>query len=62
MPKEYLGDAVYVDFDGWMLTLTTEDGTVNPTNTIHMEPQVYSNLSLYVKRLAEAMKETDNAV
>ncbi len=23
MTKEYLGDAVYVDFDGWMLTGVT---------------------------------------
>lgn len=48
--KEYLGDAVYVQHDGFgMLTLTTENG-VGATNAIHLEPQVFAALCEYVKR------------
>ena len=45
--KHYLGDAVYVDFDGYMLVLTTEDG-IRATNTIALEPEVYRALLQYV--------------
>jgi len=50
MSKTYLGDAVYADFDGHMITLTTEDG-IRATNTIHLEPEVWYALTLYVERL-----------
>jgi len=50
MNKLYLGDAVYADFDGYMITLTTEDG-INVTNTIHLEPEVYEALKIYVDRI-----------
>lgn len=48
--KEYLGDSVYVEFDGFMLKLTTENG-FGPSNTIYLEPPVYSALMEYVERL-----------
>ena len=54
--KQYLGDAVYVDFDGFNLILTTEDG-IRATNRIVMEPQVHAMLTDYVARLKE--KETE---
>jgi hypothetical protein len=51
--KEYLGDSVYVEFDGFGLTLTTENG--NPycmvSNTIYLEGQVYQALLDYVRNL-----------
>ena len=50
--KQYLGDSVYVDFDGLMMTLTTENGRT-PSNTIHLESQVYKALQEYVERLQE---------
>ena len=49
--REYIGDAVYVDYDGYYLTLTTEDGIVNPTNIIHLAPPVLEGLLHYVERL-----------
>ena len=52
MDKTYLGDSVYVQHDGYMLTLTTENG-YGPSNTIHMEPEVFEALVRYVKRLEE---------
>lgn len=54
--KSYLGDAVYVNFDGYYLILTTEDG-VSSTNTILLEPEVYAALVRYVQALP---KETPN--
>jgi len=51
--KAYLGDAVYVDFDGYALVLTTEDG-IRETNRVVLEPQIYRALVAYVERLTPA--------
>ncbi len=53
--KSYLGDSVYVDFDGYMLTLTTENG-YDPSNTIYLEPEVYQQLTEYVKKIREELE------
>jgi hypothetical protein len=45
--KLYLGDAVYVEVDGDRLKLTTSDGYAD-TNTIYLEPEVYSALVMFV--------------
>lgn len=44
--KQYLGDSVYADFDGFAVTLTTENG-LGPTNTIILEPEVVEALLRY---------------
>jgi hypothetical protein len=49
-PKLYIGDGVYIDFDGYALVLTTEDG-VRVTNRIVLEPEVYRCLLRYVEVL-----------
>jgi hypothetical protein len=46
MNKRYLGDSVYADFDGYGITLTTENG-YGPSNTIYLEPQVLQALAEY---------------
>lgn len=46
----YLGDGVYVDFDGWSIILTTEDG-VNVTNRIVLEPEVVNALLQFLNKL-----------
>lgn len=48
--KDYLGDGVYADFDGYQLVLTTEHG-VRTTNTIYLEPDVYAALMRYAERV-----------
>ncbi len=53
--KEYLGDAVYADFDGYHVVLTTEDG-ISVTNRICLEPAVIVALNRYVANLT-ARKE-----
>jgi hypothetical protein len=48
--KVYLGDAVYIDHDGYNVILTTENG-YEATNTIVLEPAVLESLLSYVKQL-----------
>lgn len=48
--KQYLGDGIYVQFDGYELTLTTHNGMVT-TNTIVLETQVYTALVKFVESL-----------
>lgn len=48
--KIYLGDSVYVDSDGYGVTLTTENGD-GPSNAIYLEPSVYEALTRYVQKL-----------
>lgn len=57
MSKSYLGDGVYVDFDGFGLVLTTEDG-LRATNTIVLEPEVYESLVTYAAVLQRSFKGT----
>lgn len=58
--ETYLGDAVYVSFDGWMLKLRTDDGN---NQVIYLEPQVYGQLERYVESLREKRtSESENAV
>ena len=45
--KQYLGDSVYAEFDGYHVILTTENGA-GPSNTIAIEPQVFEALRLYI--------------
>lgn len=44
--KEYLGDGCYVDFDGYGLRLTTENG-ISITNEVYLDPEVYNALVRY---------------
>ena len=54
--KEYLGDGVYVEFDGFMVILTTENGA-GPSNVIYLEPEVVQALTAFVARLQQEQKE-----
>ena len=58
--KTYLGDGAYVDFDGFNLILTTDDG-VRDTNIIVLEPEGYAALGRFVDAL-RAGREADAAL
>jgi hypothetical protein len=49
--KEYLGDGVYVNNDGFQLWLSTEDG-LSTTNERALEPAVWKALKSYAQRCA----------
>jgi len=46
--KQYLGDSVYIEFDGDGFILTTENGD-GPSNTIYLEPAVAEALIQAIK-------------
>ena len=48
--KEYLGDSVYADWDGFGIVLTTENG-YGASNTICLELEVLKALNAYVDRI-----------
>jgi len=61
MEKQYLGDSVYVEFEGGMFKLTTENGYPDdPSNTICLEPEVFSALAQYVKNLQSNRRVFDD--
>lgn len=64
MKKQYIGDGVYAEFDGWALVLTTENG-IETTNRIVLEDSVYAALVAYVEALkadaAKAREDSDDA-
>lgn len=45
MKKEYLGDSVYAEYDGFGVWLTTENGG-EPSNQIYLEPRTLEALKL----------------
>jgi hypothetical protein len=57
--KRYLGDGVYVEFDGYHIVLTTGSG-VTATNKIYMETEVFQKLVEYEKMLKKAIAEQKN--
>jgi hypothetical protein len=54
--KRYLGDGVYVDFDGYAFVLTTEDG-VSDTNRIVLEPEVFLGFIAYAETIRKRTQE-----
>jgi hypothetical protein len=58
VPKVYLGDGVYAEFDGYHVLLTAESGIRVGRNEIFLEPAVLDSLGLYVDALKKALAET----
>lgn len=57
-PRSYIGDSVYVEFDGFHIILTTNNGYPDdPRNRIGLEPQVWASLDNWVKQLHEAIRD-----
>lgn len=54
--KQYLGDSVYVEYDGYGVWLTTENG-FGPTNKIYLEPGSVEAL----KSLVDSWRSADMA-
>jgi hypothetical protein len=56
--KLYLGDGVYVNYDGYHLILTVENG-VAVTDKIFLDPEVILRLDLYRENLAREKRQGD---
>ena len=56
MEKQYIGDGVYVMFNGHQFILTTENG-FEVTNIIILDLDVYSSLTAYVRNISERMSK-----
>jgi hypothetical protein len=52
--EHYLGDAVYVSFDGYQLKLRTGDGN---NQVIYLEDSVFAALTRYVHALRAGVEE-----
>ncbi len=53
MERRYLGDGVYVEMDGSMLKLFTDNG-YGPREVIYLEPEVFDALVQYAKQAYSA--------
>ena len=57
--KCYLGDSVYAEFDGFALTLTTNNGYPDdPRNRIVLEPEVFLALKQFMAK--ELARDQEN--
>jgi len=54
--KKYLGDAVYFEYDGYHVVLTTENG-IRATNKICLEPEVIQNLFKAIEKIEPLMRQ-----
>lgn len=60
--KQYLGDSVYVEYDGYHVILTTNNRYPDdPRNRIALEGQVIQSFDRYVKQLRAMLQELDRA-
>ena len=48
--EDYLGDGVYVIFDGYGIQLRANDAR-HPTDTIYLEPEVLEALNRFIDRV-----------
>jgi hypothetical protein len=48
--REYLGDGLYAEFDGWQIRIFAHNG-VNSTNVVFLEPDVLAAFLRYVEKL-----------
>ena len=57
--KQYLGDSVYAEHDGFSIILTTENDDGPPSHTIYLEPEVYKALVMYHDKMWRGPKDGD---
>lgn len=52
--KQYLGDGLYADFDGYQIELYASNGE-RKTNSVYLEPGVLASFLIYIENLKKAM-------
>lgn len=60
MDKRHLGNGVYIEYDGFGLTLTTK-GNENVTNIIYLNPNVLDAMTQYNRDVAAEIRATHAA-
>lgn len=55
IPKDYMGDGIYIRDIGHAVILTTENG-ISVENEIHIEPTEWESIKRYMKRVEERRK------
>ena len=50
--KDYIGDGVYIHYDGYGITLNANDA-INPTDSIYLEPEVCSGFLRFIETIKE---------
>ena len=60
-PKQYLGDGAFVEYDGYGLWLTAENGE-SVTDKVYLEPAVYAALVAYVERIKQDREPSDREI
>jgi hypothetical protein len=53
---DYIGDGVYVVWDGVGIELRANSHDC-PTDTIYLEPKVIDNLNIFIKRMKVCLEE-----
>ncbi len=53
--KEYLGDGLYVDFDGYQVRLSANNG-IEDTNVVYLDSDLLKAFLNYIERLKESYK------
>lgn len=48
--REYIGDSVYIEYDGWAFAIMTNNG-YEDENVIYLEPSVIENLIHYIDKI-----------
>lgn len=54
--KEYLGDGAYINFDGYHVLLTAENG-IYASDTVALEPEVLDRFLDYIARLKKELSK-----
>jgi len=54
--QAYLGDGLYVEYDGFQVRLFTSNG-IAVTNEVYLEPRVLSEFLGWVAQLQEALRQ-----
>lgn len=55
--KQYLGDGVYADYDGYAVVLTTGTDVLEEADSkIYLEPDIIRQLEEYVQRLRHQLE------
>lgn len=53
--REYLGDGLYADFDGYQIILAANNG-IRDTNVVYLEPVVLNRFYKYVELIEQIKK------